>query len=211
VTFLQRLAIVGRLPRLRGLIIATLTFQTAYTLSMTLLPLQLYTVAGSEDAARSVGIVLASAAAGGALGAALMGVVSGRVGAARLTVVAFIASGVLLVSLVPLTTTLQYAIVRFAADFCGGAVLPSLRTLLAEEAARHESTASSMGAVYGLSQSAHAGGTAAGAALSAAIAAIWGIPATFAVAGLLAISTGVGWRWLVDSGRSTRREVSHGV
>ena len=71
------------------------------------------------------------------------------------------------------------------------------RTWLAEEAAQHESTSSSMGAVYGLSQSAHAGGNAIGAAWSAGIAGLLGIPATFVLASVLAVSTGIGWRWLV--------------
>jgi hypothetical protein len=54
-----------------------------------------------------------------------------------------------------------------------------------------------MGAIYGLSQSAYAGGSALGAAVSTLIAATLGIPATFLFGGVLAVSTALGWRWLV--------------
>jgi MFS family permease len=196
-TFAQRLAFVGKVPRLRGVILATLVFQTAYTTSITLLPLHLYSIAGSDDAPRSVGVVLAASALGGALGATVLGSLTGRLGSSRLCAAAFLLTGACLLPQLWLTTTVQFASVRFLTDFFGGGILPALRTLLAEEAERHESTSSSMGAIYGLSQSAYAGGSALGAAVSTVIAAAWGIPATFLFGGLLAVWTALGWRWIV--------------
>jgi MFS family permease len=169
----------------------------SYSTSLTLLPLHLYALSASEDAPRSVGIVLAASALGGALGATALGSLTGRLGPSAISMAAFVLTGACLVPQLFLTTAVQFAVLRFLTDFFGGGILPALRTLLAEEAGLHESTASSMGAIYGLSQSAHAGGNAVGAALSAVVAGIFGIPATFVLAGTLAISTGIGWRWLV--------------
>jgi MFS family permease len=205
-SFVQRLAFVGRVPRLRGILLATLAFQTSYTLSLTLLPLHLYGLAGSDDAPRSVGIVLTSSALGGASGALLLGWLAGRLGTTRVAALAFVLSGTFLMVQLFAGTTLQFAALRFLTDFFGGGILPSLRTLLAEEASQHESTSSSMGSVYGLSQSASAGGSAVGAALATGIAATLGIPATFLVGGLLALSTGLSWRWLVGRGPVMLRE-----
>jgi len=198
-SFAQRLMFVGRVPRVRGIIIATLGFQSAYMLSMSLLPLHLYSLNRPEDAPRAVGIVLTASALGGATGATLLGSLTSKLGAARVAMIAFLVSGALVIPQVWLTTTVQFAAIRFVTDFFGGAILPALRTLLAEEAAQHESTASSMGAVYGLSQSASAGGNAVGAATAAAIAGVLGIPSVFVVAGIVAISTGLSWRWLVGN------------
>jgi MFS family permease len=80
---LRPMLLVGGIPRLRGTLVATLAFQLSYSLSMTLLPLHLYNVAGPEDAPRSIGVVLAASAAGGAIGATVFGSVTSRVGAAR--------------------------------------------------------------------------------------------------------------------------------
>jgi MFS family permease len=196
-SFVQRLAFVGRVPRLRGIILATLAFQTSYTLSLTLLPLYLYGLTGSDDAPRSVGIVLTASALGGASGAMLLGWLASRLGTTRVAVLAFVLSGAFLVVQLFAGTTVQFAALRFLTDFFGGGILPALRTLLAEEASQHETTSSSMGSVYGLSQSASAGGSAVGAALSTGIAAVFGIPATFLVGGIVALCTGLSWRWLV--------------
>jgi predicted MFS family arabinose efflux permease len=47
-----------------------------------------------------------------------------------------------------------------------------------------------MGTVYGVSQSAAAGGNAAGAVLATLVASVIGIPSTFLLAGALALATG---------------------
>src|SRR5262249_44296069 len=159
-------------------------FQLSYTTAITLLPLHLYAIAGSEDAPRSVGIVLTASALGGAFGATLLGSLSSRIGAARLSAVAFVLTAVCLAPQPWLANALQFGVRPFPPAFSAGALPPARRPRRAEEPARHESTSSSMGAVYGLSQSAHAAGNAVGAALAAGIAAMFGIPATFLVAGV---------------------------
>jgi MFS family permease len=77
---------------------------------------------------------------------------------------------------------------------CAGGVMPSLRTVLAEEAYRHESMAGNMGAIYGFNQSAFAGGQAAGGALAAVVASIWGLPSVYLVAAAMIAGTGIWWR-----------------
>ena len=52
-------------------------------------------------------------------------------------------------------------------------------------------------------QGAIAAGSALGAALSTLTASAFGIPTTFLVAGVIALSAGVSWRWLVYSGDPT--------
>jgi MFS transporter, DHA1 family, multidrug resistance protein len=192
--FAQRLAFVSRAPRLRAPVVATFLYQMAYATSVALLPLHLYAVAGeSSDAAASVGIVLAATALGAAAGGALFGWLGSRLGAAPVLVVALLMTAVLLVPQAWLTSTAQFAALRFAMGVCAGGVVPLLRTVLAEEANRHESTAGSMGAIYGLNQSAFAGGQGAGALIAAAAASLWGLPSTYLVAAAIITVTGAWW------------------
>jgi MFS transporter, DHA1 family, multidrug resistance protein len=192
--FRQRLAVISHLPRLRAPLVATLTYQTAYTISIALLPLQLYSLAGSDaDAPAAVGLVLTATALGAALGATTLGWLGSRLGAPTIALVSFGLTAALLVPQSWLTTPAQFAVVRLCMGFAAGGVMPSLRTVLAEEAARNESTAGNMGAIYGLNQSAFAGGMAAGSALAALVASVWGLPATFTAAAILIVITAVWW------------------
>jgi MFS family permease len=193
-SFSQRLAFVSRDPALRAPVIATLLYQMAYATSVALLPLHLYAVTGeSADAAAAVGLVLAATALGAAVGGALFGWLGGRVGASPMLVGALLLTALLLAPQAWLTSTQQFAALRFAMGVCAGGVVPLLRTVLAEEAGRHESTASSMGAIYGLNQSAFAGGQAAGAALASIAASVFGLPSTYLVAAALIFVTGIWW------------------
>ena len=193
-SFAQRLAFVSRAPALRAPVVATLLYQMAYATSVALLPLHLYAISGeSADAATSVGLVLAATALGAAVGGALFGWLGGRVGASPMLVGALLLTAALLAPQAWLASTQQFAALRFAMGLCAGGVVPLLRTVLAEEAARHESTASSMGAIYGLNQSAFAGGQAAGAALASVAASVWGLSSTYVVAAALIFATGIWW------------------
>jgi MFS family permease len=193
-SFGQGLAFVSRAPGLRAPVIATLAYQLAYATSVALLPLHLYAVAGEgSDAAAAVGLVLAATALGAAIGGTFFGWLGGRLGAGTVLVGALLVTAVLLIPQAWLTSTVQFAILRFAMGVCAGGVVPLLRTVLAEQANRHESTASSMGAIYGLNQSAFAGGQAAGAAVAALVASIWGLPSTYLVAAALIAATGIWW------------------
>jgi DHA1 family multidrug resistance protein-like MFS transporter len=201
----QSLAFVRRAPGLRAPVIATFTYQAAYATSVALLPLHLYALSGgtTEAAAASVGLVLTATALGAAVGGTVLGWLGGRVGAASVLTVAFFLTALLLVPQAWLSTTSQFAALRFAMGFCAGGVVPALRTVLAEEAYRHESTAGSMGAIYGFSQSAFAGGQAAGAVLAAIAATVWGLPSTYLVAALLIAATGAWWVRAVGQQSST--------
>jgi MFS transporter, DHA1 family, multidrug resistance protein len=184
-TFRQSLAFVSRAAGLRAPVIATLAYQTAYATSVALLPLHLYAVAGEgSDAAASVGLVLAGT---------LFGWLGGRFGAERVLIVTLSFTALLLVPQAWLTSTQQFAGLRFAMGVCAGGVVPLLRTVLAEEAARDESTAASMGAIYGLNQSAFSGGMAVGAAVASAAASVWGLASTYLVAAGLIAVTSVWW------------------
>jgi MFS family permease len=185
---------VSRAAGLRAPVIATLAYQTAYATSVALLPLHLYAIAGEgSDAAASVGLVLASTALGAALGGTLFGWLGGRFGAERVLIVTLSFTALLLVPQAWLTSTQEFAALRFAMGVCAGGVVPLLRTVLAEEAARHESTAASMGAIYGLNQSAFSGGMAVGAAVASAAASVWGLASTYLVAAGLIAVTSVWW------------------
>jgi MFS transporter, DHA1 family, multidrug resistance protein len=201
-SFRQQLAFVSRAPRLRAPVIATLTFQMAYAVSVALLPLHLYALAGEGlNAPAAVGLVLTTTALGSALGGTVLGWLGGRLGAATVLVGALFMTALLLVPQAWLTSTTHFAMLRFAMGICAGGVVPSLRTLLAEEATSHESTARSMGAIYGLNQSAFAGGQAAGAALATATASLWGLPSTYLVAASLMLTTAVWWLRTVPPAR----------
>src|SRR5262249_55028446 len=124
-SFTQRLAFVSRIPRLRAPVIATFMYQLAYATSVALLPLHLYAVAGEgSDAAASVGIVLAATALGAATGGAFFGWLGGRLGAAPVLVGTLLMTAVLLVPQAWLTSTAQFAALRFAMGVCAGGVVP---------------------------------------------------------------------------------------
>jgi DHA1 family multidrug resistance protein-like MFS transporter len=193
-TFGQRLAFISGAPRLRAPLVATFAYQTAYTTSVALLPLHLYNLAGSgADASAAVGLVLTVTALGSALGATTLGWLAGRLGAPTIALVSFAATAALLIPQAWLGSPTEFAAVRLCMGFAACGVMPSLRTVLAEEAGRHDSTAGNMGAIYGLNQSAFAGGMAGGSALAALVASFWGLPATYTAAGLLIGLTGVWW------------------
>jgi MFS family permease len=193
--FRQGMAFVSRVPGLRAPVLATFSYQAAYATSVALLPLHVYALTGaSSDAAASVGLVLTATALGAALGGTVLGWLGGRVGAATVLMGAFFLTALLLVPQAWLTSTTQFAALRFAMGICAGGVMPSLRTVLAEEAYRHESMAGNMGAIYGFNQSAFAGGQAAGGALAAVVASIWGLPSVYLVAAAMIAGTGIWWR-----------------
>jgi MFS family permease len=195
-SFMQRLKFISRAPRLRAPLLATVIYQAAYMSSSALLPLHLYGLAGSAaDAPAAVGLVLTVTALGAALGATTLGWLGGRFGATTIAFVSFMLTAALLVPQSWLTSPTHFALVRLCMGFATGGVMPSLRTVLAEEAQRHESTAGSMGAVYGLNQSAFAGGMAGGSAMAALVATFFGLPATYTAAAILIALTGVWWLW----------------
>jgi DHA1 family multidrug resistance protein-like MFS transporter len=188
--FGERLTLGFRVPGWRAAILATLGYQAAYSVGYVLLPLQIISFTGQDNAAAAVGWVIAANAAGVACGAAVLGWLTARVGSRRMTVLALLAAGVLTIPLSSATTTVAFAGLRFALGFCIGGVLPSLRTIIAE-AARTPEEEANLGAVYGLSTSAVSAGGVIGAPLASGIASLLGFPAVQLVSAALLVSTAV--------------------
>ncbi len=175
--------LVLRSARMRPSILAMLAHQTAYTLGWVLLPLQLATTD-----ARAVAWVLAANALGVAVGATALGWLDGRVGG---RVVGVSALGAAAVLAIPQAFTSDPSVLtglRLGFGVCVGGVLPSLRAALAESA----EDKTQLGVLYGVAQSAVAGGGVIGAPLAALIAAQWGLSAVHIAGALVFAATAQG-------------------
>ena len=191
----EGLAVVGRAPRLRAPLLAMLAFNGALSAGQTLLPLHVQQMAGGDIAlSSSVGVVLASAGVGTALGSALLSWWSGRLGASRVALVSLILAGLCSVPCFWVTDVLAFCAIRFVVGFFSGGVLPALQSVLVEMTARHAAVASNVGTVQGLSQSAISGGSALGAASAAFVAARWSLPAMFLVSAAGMLLAALWWR-----------------
>ena len=191
----KRLATVARAPRLRAPILAILGFQAAYAVSITLLPLHVYSLtSGGVDAPTAVGAALAAGALGVATGAAVLGWLGGRVGARTVALLSLAGSALLSLPQAWLAHPLQFVPLRLALGFCAGGVLPSLRATLGEEASADRVMGANLGAVYGLAQSAFAGGMMLGPPLSSLVATLWGLPAIHVASAALLLATAAWWR-----------------
>lgn len=201
-----RLAAVSRSPRLRAPILAIFALQSSYAVSITLLPLHVSSLASAADATTWVGLVLTAAALGVAAGAAALGWLGGRLGEQRVALFSLASTAVLVLPQAWFTTPFQFVVLRAALGFCAGGVLPSLRATLGHAAQADARVSGQVGAVYGLAQSAFAGGLVVGPPLASLVATVWGLPATYLVSGLLQAATTV-WYWRTTSGELGTRRV----
>jgi DHA1 family multidrug resistance protein-like MFS transporter len=193
----QRLATVARAPRMRAPILAILGFQTAYSVSVTLLPLHVYSLtSGGVDAPTVVGVVLTAGALGVASGAAVLGWLGGRWSTRTVTLLSLVGCALLSLPQAWLAHPLQFVPLRFVLGFCAGGVLPSLRATLGHEASSNRVVGANLGAVYGFAQSAFAGGMMLGPPLSSLVATLWGLPAIHVVSAALLLATAAWWRVL---------------
>lgn len=198
----ERLRIVARAPRLRAPILTVLLFQTGYSTGLTLLPLQLANILGDgseASAAATAGVVITATALGIAIGASVIGWLGGKTDVWYVALVCLVLTAVLTLPQVWLRETWQFAGVRFVMGFAAGGVLPSLRAAIGLAASRDERTSGNIGAVYGLTQSAFAGGTAIGPALASAVASAWGLPFVHAASSAVFL---VAAAWLLRAARS---------
>ncbi len=195
----SRLTTVSRVPRLRAPILAIFAFQSAYAVSATLLPLHVASVSTADEATTWVGVVLTAAALGVAAGAAVLGWLGGRVGEHRMALLSLLGTALLLVPQAWLTSPVQFVVLRAVLGFCAGGVLPSLRATLGHEAAADERVSGQTGAVYGLAQSAFAGGQVVGPPLASLVATAWGLPTTHLVSAALQGVAAV-WYWQAQRG-----------
>lgn len=196
VTLKARLALVGRVPRLRPPLLAILGFQAAWQVSIAFLPLHVALLVPTEaEAAATAGILLTSTALGVAVGASFFGWLSGRVGERPVALFALSSTSLLLIPQTWMTDPVQFALLRGALGFCAGGVLPSLRASLGRYASNDPSLSGSLGAVYGFAQSAFTGGMVVGPSLGAVVGLSLGLPQTHLASGAILMLTAlVYWR-----------------
>jgi len=200
----ERLSLGFRVAGWRAALLATLGYQTAFSLSFLLLPLHINSVVGREDSATVVAWAVAANSAGIALGAAALGWLTGRAGARRVTLVALLGAGLLTAPLSVSTTALEFAALRFALGFCLGGVLPSLRAAIGE-AVRGPEDEANLGAVYGLSVSAQSAGSLLAAPLSSLIASLFGLPAMHLVSAAVLVGTATAYTAAAGGQRVTEQ------
>jgi len=177
------LSLVLGSARVRPPMLGMLAHQSAYTLGWVLLPLQLATTDPP-----TVAWVLAANAVGIAIGATALGWLDGRVGGGIVGVAALVAAAVFAIPQAFTSDPAVLSVLRVAFGLCVGGVLPSLRASLAASA----EDKSQLGVLYGVAQSAVAGGGVIGAPLAALIAAQWGIPSVHLASALVFGGAAVG-------------------
>jgi len=187
-----RLGLGFRVPAWRAVLLATLGYQTAYSLSFLLFPLHINSVVGHDDSAAVVAWAVAANAIGIAVGAALLGWLTARIGPRRVTLLAMLGAGLVTAPLSVSTTAVAFVGLRFAVGFCLGGVLPSLRAAIGE-AVRSPEEEANLGAVYGLSVSAQSGGGLLAAPLSSLIASLFGLPTMHLASAALLVATATGY------------------
>jgi MFS transporter, DHA1 family, multidrug resistance protein len=200
----ETLSLGFRVARWRAALLATLGYQTAFSLSFLLLPLHINSVVGRGDSATVVAWAVAANSAGIALGAAALGWLSGRAGARRVTLAALLGAGLLTAPLSVSTTALEFVVLRFAVGFCLGGVLPSLRTAIGE-AVRGPEDEANLGAVYGLSVSAQSAGSLLAAPLSSLIASLFGLPVMHFVSAAFLVGTATAYTATTGGQRVTEQ------
>lgn len=208
---LERLTSVGRLPRIRRPVLAAFAYQGAYAVGFTMLPLHAADLAATEmDATTIVSFTLTANALGIASGAAVLGWLGGRIGEGRLTIASLTCAALFSLLQVAATEPWQLVGLRLALGFCAGGVLPSLRSILGKEAAANTQANASLGAVYGLSQSALSGGMAVGPLVATVVATTISIPGTHAATALAFFGVAGWWLWVQRTygppGRRTERD-----
>jgi DHA1 family multidrug resistance protein-like MFS transporter len=190
----EGLAIVLRTPNIRVPILGVAAYQGSYLASQQLMPLHLYSLVPDEaDAARAVGLVLASTAIGTVLGAASTGWLSSRLSAKVLVLGTMGLSGAVLATQFFLTEPVQFMAVRFVLGLCAGGALPALRTALVEQARIDGRLRDSLGTLYGYSQSAFHFGGSLGAALAATVASVFGLAAVYLSSGTILLVAATLW------------------
>jgi MFS transporter, DHA1 family, multidrug resistance protein len=201
-SFTSRFAYGFRSRWWRAALLATVGYQTAYSVSFLLLPLHINSIFGSSDSAAVVAWTVAANSVGIAAGAAGLGWLTGRMGSRRVSVAALVGAGLLTLPLAISETALAFILARFCIGFCLGGVLPSLRTAIGEAVTSAEDEAN-LGSVYGLSVSAQSAGSLIAAPLSSLIATIWSLPTVHVVSAGLLLATAAGYATATRRRRSS--------
>jgi DHA1 family multidrug resistance protein-like MFS transporter len=149
----------------------------------TILPMFVSTLAGERDASLQTGLVIGVASAAAALGAAVIGRLSWRIGTERTLYLCLWGACLLAIPQGFAATSLQLLVVRAAGAFFLGGTMPALNALIA-----HRTEAGQQGSVFGLSSAINSAGWAVGPMIGTAVAVGAGYPPVFLVtaAGLAA-------------------------
>ncbi len=194
----ESLSVVSRAARLRAPLVAIMAYQGAQSAGQSLIALYVQALSGGgAGVSNSVGIVLAASGLATALGSVVMAWWSSRAGAGRIGLLSITLAALFTVPCAFVTDLALFTALRCVVGFFIGGVLPALQSVLITSAARDVRVATQVGTVQGLCQSAIWGGSAAGAALGAAVATHFGLPAMFLLSATLMCGAALWWGWEV--------------
>ena len=131
---IERLALIVRARKLQAADPGDPHVPAAFSLSSTLVPLQMQQLAGTNDATFVVGLAFTVNALGLAVGGAVFGWLAGKFGNEPMALIALALMTVVTVPQTFVTDNAQLVILRALAGFAAGGVLPTLRAHLAREA-----------------------------------------------------------------------------
>ncbi len=166
---------VARSRAVAPVLIVLFMVQAGGSLMMPALPLFLGTLSSSDDVASTVGVAFAIMGVSGGLASVLIGRVGHRLGRMPLVAGAFLAIGLLYVSMLAIGNIASTYVVLGAVGFIGGALVTSTFALVGTSAGEDQGTA------YGAAHSASSLAWAAAPLAGGAIAGIWGLREVFIV------------------------------
>lgn len=175
--------------------------QVANSVVSPILPLYIQSLnPGASMVGSMTGLVLGLGALSAALGAAGLGRLSLRFGYERMLHICLGGSFLFLVPQAFIRTPLQLLLLRVAGGVFLGGTAPSINAMIATRSDRNR-----QGAVYGLSSSINAVGSAIGPMIGAAAAVAFGYAFSFLVTGGLFFGLALGSRAIMGRGRLIRR------
>lgn len=176
-------------PVLRGLMLLMMAFQIGYQTVMVFIPLRLQELVDASEVGRWSGAALIGDALGIALGAALLGWLSARLGERRTLVVA--CSLAALGTAAHLVTTQPEGVIalRFMLGVCAGGFLSVVRALLGARA-----EPSRRGITFGVSQGAFSAAISLASVLGSTAIQLGGLPGMFIVASIV-LASAVAWSY----------------
>jgi DHA1 family multidrug resistance protein-like MFS transporter len=203
-SLMDRIRKVRSTPRLRTPILAALAFQGSFILGTMFLPLQFLQLHSNEqEVAATVGFVLAVGAIGGAIGATALSWLAPRVGLSRMILILLVSIIAFTVPQAFVTEIWHFAPLRFGLSFFAGGLMPTLRTLVADEAT--ERGYGNLSGLYGLLGSGFTAGITIGSTLGALFGVAMGVANLHLVSGAwLLLAAGL-WAWVYGTGRRTPR------
>ena len=178
-------SIISRSRNLISLLLVIGVIYFANSILTPILPLFIQSLTDfSDQIGSTTGLIIGLRALAGALASVFIGRVSDRIGYRRVLITCLLGGVLTHLPLIWVTTPIQLLIARVAGGFFIGGTLPSLNALVVARSNR-----SIRGAVYGLSSSMKAAGTAVGPMVGAGAAAIWDFSAVFLIITIVLLGT----------------------